>query len=1819
MIGLMRMNSSSSTTRQFVLTAQNSTIQFRSQVSPARLIELSSSSLTRGVVSFWSCNVSVDADLSGSGWNSSTVANYGTVTFLQAENSADLVSSFADGSLSLKANRNSGSVVMWRLTGFNNTTPNLTVSNSQLRGLSNAASFLTSGERVTGANVNVATSGFDLGYSLAVTLIDVTGQKDSTLSFRQSTVQFSGLGNATAGYTPLATLVSAGSSDTALSSTNVSISMSNMIVTGSAHAVLVGSNQTNASFVRLSVVDSEFRNVSEMGLLLGGNWTTSTISMSNSILTCDATAAGAGGEPWDCGVLRIGGSDRVTFLRGGSLSRSTNNVYLVQNTSIRLPSNARLKRIATVVHVGVGGQSTGDQISINSAGAELRYQSTRVPRILANETSSVHVEGSFTQGRISISDSAPRFVPDSLPSFSWDAASNHVYWLSSSTSTSGSVGPLANGISQSSIDIALTGTASFTGTAANRYALVDQPQGCAGCNLTLRGPGARGGTLTLWSPICHVVRARLGASNILISGFPDLLLNAYHPLQPANWSNASLLSLAQTDATARAPVLNATILDVNLRVNTTNAPTSNAYLFESRDDLLTNTALYLPADLRLNINRVGFTTITAPIPAPEGSMVHGEAETVRFVPGITKPTIVSLNAVNVTLQSNRSSSLISVVGVVSNLSVSVTKSTIDVGCMFNASRNWINVSADISNSSVTTSSGLFIDVVRVPNSSQPPLFWKDVVLKLTNVQALQRPDRGGTITTSMLGTTAGNMGSVRWVAGNVVPFTAVVTNASFLGYQRFLPASTVGVTPEINLTCVRWNGPLVKKTSQVSAPGSVVTVVPAPYCVTKITRTQSESPTQSGSMSGTFTLTEFSSSLSISKKPPTRTKSRRMTITLSKPTPSLSEELSSGTETMPTLTLSPSRTKLPPPPTPAPTQPPPTPRPCEDPSFTSINASFAIVPSSVTEHDIVNGTTVLLVPLIGVPTWLASRGTLQTGDGSLVFSIASTDLVPDPSGFSYGLPGGRLERYVLAWETAAPRTASPPNASVNQSTTNSTFNVTTPVPMLIRWGWKLKLDPLPQYDISTSETLGIGAASSVLPYRCDGRSWANSGLPMAQLRVTPILSKATVAVQATVTAVTSTAVIASGAIGVAGAIDSQSLALLSLFACASPSERKSNSAFRLVAPAALNDSDFGVLAGNLILLSGLLLLHFTLVLIYRIAKKSTWLEAIDFARFPALSLTLCLLLFQGTAFVSFRLLFQPKPAEADDAGARTLGAFGFLTVVGIVVFFVWIVRTKLEGGYHQFVWSWKEHGQHRAMLRWLFPEGRWEPREIRIRYGLHTGYKINSKAVVYWPFVLPVIFVLCGFYRPSSLSGCRTQMILLAFAVFVAMLWMCMVRPFRGRLPNAFAVLSLWCIGVIVSCSARLTVIPTDATATWIIEVLGPAQSLITVVRVFYGIGVRIGELRIRGYDLDLRFEWYPQPFLCCGSQSIRKRKRDDADERTTAMEVPMLVVEPQDRETELLGAEKSIFPSSFFENGADPSFATADNGLLRSAIIQHRLQVINANTGEAGQTAAPAPMVYVPPPERYLEPEPEETPLEKLAVNDDRGGNIAEVAYTESEPTTPLAEVTELRGEPPTYSATLTRKAFRKGTAAATEEDIAVDLSFAKPSDSLPVNDLSFAKPSERQREMWAVLGLEGDEVPIQPEGLASILGGEDSSHPQKKPSTKSKGNVPTLVQRRPAAPPAAKSVSTLPVINDAAFAKKRKLTLREEAEAEEARLAELRRERLLEDSLPLAKTMSLLQQQAQRLAATERKKSEMEEDRKKKDLEHARSMGGFQMPDFF
>jgi hypothetical protein len=250
-----------------------------------------------------------------------------------------------------------------------------------------------------------------------------------------------------------------------------------------------------------------------------------------------------------------------------------------------------------------------------------------------------------------------------------------------------------------------------------------------------------------------------------------------------------------------------------------------------------------------------------------------------------------------------------------------------------------------------------------------------------------------------------------------------------------------------------------------------------------------------------------------------------------------------------------------------------------------------------------------------------------------------------------------------------------------------------------------------------------------------------------------------------------------------GALDLQSLALLGAMECSGASGVLSVGSMRYLLSPLADRGPVAVAFGNVAIVAGAALLHLAAVLAVRRVRGLTLVGAMVAALFPALPLLVLLYLLPGTLRAALVLLWSARGAGA------AAGALVALAIVGAVAACTYAgARLLPDVAFEAYP---EELLPRRAVLRALYPSGRWVPEATRRQYGpLLSAVRGRRRALAMqaeW-YAVALALVTSADAWPSH---CAAQYAAVAAVAYASACVYAVARPCRAAAASALNALSL--------------------------------------------------------------------------------------------------------------------------------------------------------------------------------------------------------------------------------------------------------------------------------------------------------------------------------------------------------------------------------------------------------------------------------------------
>jgi hypothetical protein len=297
-------------------------------------------------------------------------------------------------------------------------------------------------------------------------------------------------------------------------------------------------------------------------------------------------------------------------------------------------------------------------------------------------------------------------------------------------------------------------------------------------------------------------------------------------------------------------------------------------------------------------------------------------------------------------------------------------------------------------------------------------------------------------------------------------------------------------------------------------------------------------------------------------------------------------------------------------------------------------------------------------------------------------------------------------------------------------------------------------------------------------------------------------------------------------------MDAQSLAVLALMSCAQPVEKTAMKNNRLLSPLAPGDGYENMILGNLLLMVLIGGLHCLSAVVVSKVKKVTMAEAQALVRFPTFTLVAMTIQYQGTAAAAIKLL----QASNSPPSSKALGGITIVLALMIPVSLLILARTFLTAGFQHYNFdSFPETHRMNAVMKVVFPVGRWYPREMRHRFSsLFSGLRRRERIWVTLPTWSPTIIIVALIFEPPGPTECVIQFSCVAALQFFIALILLGFRPYRSLPANVLSAASNICIGFVLSGSALLADHPESQWAVMFMLRGVQAQMAVTVLRLLW-------------------------------------------------------------------------------------------------------------------------------------------------------------------------------------------------------------------------------------------------------------------------------------------------------------------------------------------------------------------------------------------------
>jgi hypothetical protein len=166
------------------------------------------------------------------------------------------------------------------------------------------------------------------------------------------------------------------------------------------------------------------------------------------------------------------------------------------------------------------------------------------------------------------------------------------------------------------------------------------------------------------------------------------------------------------------------------------------------------------------------------------------------------------------------------------------------------------------------------------------------------------------------------------------------------------------------------------------------------------------------------------------------------------------------------------------------------------------------------------------------------------------------------------------------------------------------------------------------------------------------------------------------------------------------------------------------------------------------------------------------------------------------------------------------------------VVLVLMYRSLVHATYELYDYDNAPENRRFPILRYLFPQGRWNPVEARRCFGpLFSSLRLNHIVWTTIPLWSPSVMVVGAVFRPPSARACQIEFASLAAFQFGLALFHFAVRPFRSVFSNVAGGASSFCLGMILASSAVLALEPQDETSKSLTFVFIQLQTALTLFR----------------------------------------------------------------------------------------------------------------------------------------------------------------------------------------------------------------------------------------------------------------------------------------------------------------------------------------------------------------------------------------------------
>ena len=388
----------------------------------------------------------------------------------------------------------------------------------------------------------------------------------------------------------------------------------------------------------------------------------------------------------------------------------------------------------------------------------------------------------------------------------------------------------------------------------------------------------------------------------------------------------------------------------------------------------------------------------------------------------------------------------------------------------------------------------------------------------------------------------------------------------------------------------------------------------------------------------------------------------------------------------------------------------------------------------------------------------------------------------------------------------------------------------------------VSMDPIRDFSVSAWEDFTVSVPFADIEY-CNGSDPNPKSLGVPKLL--PLISASVFGQSIMSQGLVGTGFVVLSALGVLsgspeGASAAQTLAAIGLLSCSSPTTRAAVGNKRALGPLPLGSDYIDVISGNFLLVGGFFVLQVAAaaVLYRRGGPDATLVSACAASRFPAVTITAYLALFQGTVFAA------GSATTAIDADVLHLGVgvTGAAVTFSSAAIFAYCSYRHIRRSFYTYDGAGDALAALRFGGRWmrvLAPVGYFEPRTVGHRFGPIIGSRLQRPFV--WPvlgLMPPVILGAASFVHPSSDEGCIELLSTVAtLFLAISMTWV-LVQPHRVPCMNIFSSVSVALSALLLYLQLWNIVFP-DSEVLWTTLVIAVLQMALQLIRmVVTGLGV---------------------------------------------------------------------------------------------------------------------------------------------------------------------------------------------------------------------------------------------------------------------------------------------------------------------------------------------------------------------------------------------